>query len=274
MVRNSFFTDFYQYKFAMPATNNSDNWQDNSDASTALRSSILSDLEGGNDTYGPEVIKGLANEIFGESEGPSERPQQRSEASNAPPQSASSPTSNSGQDLNEPFILYKTGQDLLNSYTDVQYFPGTFPTLFWTGGDGHLAVLKDGTTMDLQSWAAHFMKSHNRAFAQHEAFLFLVFNTICRNKAAVGRSLIVKRKNWESASQAISNLSREQLLQAAESLKSHGKIEDGSISKNIWTLMQCVQGISRVVPLSTTHRTMMRRNIKGFTRFLIFKGIY
>jgi hypothetical protein len=28
---------------------------------------VLSDLEGGNDTYGPEIVKGLAQEIFGHS---------------------------------------------------------------------------------------------------------------------------------------------------------------------------------------------------------------
>jgi hypothetical protein len=159
----------------------------------------------------------------------------------------------------------------LNCYSNRQYFPGTFPTLFWTGGDDHLAVHEDGSILDLRSWAAHLMKSHNREFARHEGFIFLVFNTICRNQAAVGRSLIVKRSNCETTSKAIANLSKEHLLQAADSLKVHGKFQDTS-SKDIWTLIQCVQGISRVVPLSTTHRAMMRRNIKGLTLSIILKS--
>ena len=40
--------------------------------------------------------------------------------------------------VKEPYIRYVCSTGPLNSYTNIEYFLGAFPTLFWMGKGGHL----------------------------------------------------------------------------------------------------------------------------------------
>ena len=74
--------------------------------------------------------------------------------------------------------------------------------------------------MSLQAWAKWTLSHHSREllprfrvtnpfrFAQHHTFLFLIYDVLQRRQAALGNSIVVKRKDWESGSNFVPHLRR------------------------------------------------------------------
>jgi hypothetical protein len=83
-------------------------------------------------------------------------------------------------------------------------------------------------------------------FAQHPTFLYLLYDVQQRRLAALGNSIVVKRKDWETAQAAISLLSFERLEAAAKSVLETNTYNDPTIL----LLERHIQSIASQVPQS------------------------
>jgi hypothetical protein len=151
----------------------------------------------------------------------------------------------------------RTGKNLMNFYEDNDYFMASFPTLFPNGSGGH----KDSRVVgvSLEQWGKNLLRHHNRSFARHKTFLFLLFDAARQRKSAVARAIIVHRKNWPTISARLEKITAKDLLLAEQHLRRREPIGNGDVI----ALLRCFQQMGRRVPLSHVVRQDMRNCIKG-----------
>jgi len=96
-------------------------------------------------------------------------------------------------------------------------------------------------------------------FAQHSTFLYLLYDVLQRRNAALGNSIVVKRKDWEAAHEAISSLTFNRLEAAAKSVQETGTHNDPTIQQ----LERQVQSIASHVPQSFALMRAARVHIRA-----------
>jgi len=105
---------------------------------------------------------------------------------------------------------------------------------------------------------AVFEHSDVTRFARHPTFLYLIYDVLQRRQAALGNSILVKRKDWESARSGISSLTFNRLAAAAKSVLETNTHNDPIIL----ALERQIQTIASQVPQSfarmRANRTHMR----------------
>ena len=89
--------------------------------------------------------------------------------------------------------------------------------------------------------------------------MYLLYDVIQRRKAALGNSLLAKRGDYEAVQEAISSLTHEQLLAAAQSLRVSQTTSDPAIA----ILRRSIQAVAARVPNSFAQKADMRLHIRG-----------
>jgi hypothetical protein len=89
--------------------------------------------------------------------------------------------------------------------------------------------------------------------------MYLLYDVIQRRKSALGNSLFVKRGDYEEMQQIISSLSFDQLIAAAQSLRSTQTTSDPAIA----VLRRAVQTVAARVPNSFAEKQEMRLYLRG-----------
>jgi Helitron helicase-like domain at N-terminus len=89
--------------------------------------------------------------------------------------------------------------------------------------------------------------------------MYLLYDVIQRRKSALGNSLFVKRGDYEEMQQIISSLNFDQLIAAAQSLRSMQTTSDPAIA----VLRRAVQTVAARVPNSFAEKQEMRLYLRG-----------
>jgi Helitron helicase-like domain at N-terminus len=89
--------------------------------------------------------------------------------------------------------------------------------------------------------------------------MYLLYDVIQRRKAAVGNSLLVKRKDYGAVQEVMSSLTHDQLITAAQSLRVSQKTSDPAIA----ILRRSIQTIAGRVPNSFAQKLDMRLHIRA-----------
>ena len=55
-------------------------------------------------------------------------------------------------------------------------------------------------------------------FARHQSFMYLIYDVLQLRRSSLGNSLLVKRRDWESAERDIASLTVDQLQEAAKAV--------------------------------------------------------
>jgi hypothetical protein len=200
-----------------------------------LRASALCDVDGTMEECGPQIIGKLLETLEG----------------------GDRDASSCHGCAKEPYIQYRTGGQLLSSYSEARYYTATFPTLFWTGKGGHMEDRKP--SVSFENWSSHLMKHHNRSFGSHEVFPFLIFNDLIRRKTSQAGSVVAKRSSWATVQQSLNRLTEEVLREAADSMR-RGQWPN---NRDVRELLKILTSVGNTIPLSNTVRQQMRTNVKG-----------
>ena len=89
--------------------------------------------------------------------------------------------------------------------------------------------------------------------------MYLLYDVIQRRKSALGNSLLVKRGDYHKVQDVISSLTYQQLIEAAESLRSTQKTSDPAIA----TLRHALHTVAARVPNSFAAKQEMRLHLRG-----------
>src|SRR4029077_12691622 len=89
--------------------------------------------------------------------------------------------------------------------------------------------------------------------------MYLLYDVIQHRIAAVGNSLLVKRKDYGAVQDVMSSLTHDQLIAAAQSLRVSHKISDPAIA----VLRRYIQTITGRIPNSFAQKFNMRLHIRA-----------
>lgn len=119
-----------------------------------------------------------------------------------------------------PVITYNLHGDWipLNDWDNPDFFPIAFPALFPYEDGGHIAPRS--IKVSLHAWAKWALSHHSRRFARHPVFMYVVYDVMQRRSALLGYSLLVKSKQWTETQSLISNISYDELCEAADAVRS------------------------------------------------------
>lgn len=98
-----------------------------------------------------------------------------------------------------------------------------------------------------------------RRFARHKTFMYLLYDVIQLRKSSMGNAVLVKRQNWQSATDDIASLTVSQLQDAAKAVATGQTIDDPIIGR----LLRNIEAIGMQVPGSFAQKLRMRSEIRG-----------
>ena len=98
-------------------------------------------------------------------------------------------------------------------------------------------------------------------FAQHDRFMYLLYDVIRLRNTSLGYGILAKRRDWKKFQDALNSLTNEGLQEAIDAVKNHRPITDATINM----LLRDLRSVGAYEPHSYTQKLTIRAEIKGVT---------
>jgi hypothetical protein len=146
----------------------------------------------------------------------------------------------------------------LNDYTDHDYFPAGYPTLFPYGVGGHMDKHRL-YPISLKKYAKHLMCHGDPKFRQHRSLRFVLFNTLQRREAALMTHIAAKASNFARSAELVATLTPNDISLSLDQERNKQPISNPAVAE----LVKNVNAIGSKLMASNQSRSRMRNEMRA-----------
>lgn len=163
-----------------------------------------------------------------------------------------------------PDILMSRGSNPMSDYSNPDFFPGMFPTLFPFGTAGFEQA--NGTHISFRSQAEYFLDLAEPKFRRHRYFMFVALSIVQKRAAHLNTSFSVRKPIFDTLSTQLNALTPELLQSVSDHVRAQRPSADLSPQqKNALDVLKQVNTVAAKIPGSQASKLRDRSSMFAYS---------